>query len=129
MTQNRIFRLLAEKWIAESITPFFRHLSMSACIKIWLNSLWHVTKAHIHAPGGQKIAAEFNKMTGGVSPLSLKVRKVVYAKAYQTRPIGRNQYPFPAQLGPSNEYRSDNRTLYNDIKTKGIPATTLWSGD
>ena len=127
MTQDHIFKLLSAIWIANTKIKAFRTIKRKSYIKISLNSELRVIKAHIYAPGGQKIADEFKKISGGVNPFSLKVPKVVYAKTYQIGPIS-NRRPFPAQLGPSNEYLADNLILYSKIRTKLIQLTRQWSG-
>ena len=129
MTQDHIFILLSEKWIVGSRTTVSR-MSMSAFVEITLDKNWKVTKAHIHAPGGQKIADEFNNMKGRINPLNLKARKVVYAEGYTlTAPVSGKPFLFHVNLSPSNKYTYGNEKLFRDIKSKSIPSVNRWTGD
>jgi uncharacterized protein DUF4157 len=129
MTQNRIFILFSEKWIAESKVKVYAGF-VSGYIEIKLDKNWKVVKAHIHAPRGQTIADEFSDMKGGVNPLSLRARKIVRAEGYTlTSPVSGKPFLFQAQLGPSNEFTYGNKELFDDIKRKGVPATNKWTGD
>jgi len=126
MTQNKIFVLLSEKWISSSKTTFVRNIPMSAYIEIRLDANFKITKAHIHSPSGQKIADEFNNF--GISPLTLRVRKVIYAKGYNLPNPYQNTL-FQVQLDSNNHYSSDNKKLYQRIERDGISKTNKWSGD
>ena len=118
MTQDHIFKLLSAIWIANTRTKYFRSTKMSSYIEIKLVPKWNVTKAYIHAPGGQKIAQEFNKMRRGVKPLNLKARKVVsfYFESFRT------------YLDANNRYKGGSRLLYSVVKKKRIPVPGKWDG-
>jgi len=128
MTQDKIFILFSEKWISNSKTTYFRNILMSAYIEIRLDTKWNVSKAYIHAPGGQKIADELNSLTPNISPLALKTRKVIYAKGYNLPGPYKNT-PYQVQLNANNRYTGDNLKLYKKIKELSIPKTNKWSGD
>lgn len=128
MTQDRIFQILSAKWIAE--TTKTARTVLKAYIEIKLDKTWKVTRAHIHAPGGQKIADEFNQMTDSVNPLALEARKVVYAEGYTLKnAVSGRDFLFQTHLSPSNNYTGDNKKLYDAVKTKGIPTPSKWTGN
>lgn len=131
MTVDQLFQFLSEKWVAVTETPWEggRTITQSSYIRIELDENWNVTKAHINAPGGQKIADEFNDMSGGVDPLSMNVRKLVYAEGYTLKTPGGVDKPFGTHLSPSNRRTGGNTELFAAIKQRGIPTPDRWSGD
>ncbi|ABA58649.1 hypothetical protein Noc_2189 [Nitrosococcus oceani ATCC 19707] len=83
LTGSRMFKLLAFEWIRNTQKAFLSSWNVTeSLVRVWVDASYIVKKAHINAPGGEKIAEQLLKDAKeigrpGMRPYEWPVRRII----------------------------------------------------
>lgn len=128
-----LYQMMAERWISGSVIE--AETKAKGYVFIRLNKDWKVVVAHIHAPGGERLAEQLLREQGGTVNLNeLKVRREVEFMPEELTWVnatfdesghgGNVTENILAQKNPAYL-----KTFATKMTTIGIPPTTKLTGD